>query len=169
MTIMSDACAINALKEHNWWQIDNSKSVIDDSRVMLHLVELFMIIIYDCHLQLSCSYSTGHMLQRLTRDKHSSIFGEVVSDEEEKGFMTFPLGEHLKRAFEVCPSVRKNHQWSHSRFWDWSSSSIITVPLRVVWSKTVWPTDILSTINWPTVICPSPCWKVLLTTPRHSA
>ncbi len=105
--IMSDACTINALKEHNWWQIDNSKSVIDDSRVTLHLVVLLMIIIYDCHLQLSCSYSTGHVLQRLTRDKRSSIFGLVVSDEEEKGFMTFPLGEHLKRAFEVCPSVRK--------------------------------------------------------------
>jgi hypothetical protein len=97
---------INALKEHNRWQIDNSKSIIDDSRVTLQLVVLFMIIIYDCHLQLSCSYSTVHKMERFPRDKRSSIFGQVVSDDE-KSFMTFPLGEHLKRAFEVCPSVRK--------------------------------------------------------------
>jgi hypothetical protein len=41
--IMTDVCAINALKEHNWWQIDNSKSVIDDSRVTLQL-EAFLLL-----------------------------------------------------------------------------------------------------------------------------
>ncbi len=44
--VMSDACTINVLWEHNWELIDDSKSVIDDSWVMLQLVVSFTIIIF---------------------------------------------------------------------------------------------------------------------------
>jgi hypothetical protein len=38
MIISSDACTINVLLEHNRQLIDDSVSIIDDSRVMLQLL-----------------------------------------------------------------------------------------------------------------------------------
>jgi hypothetical protein len=45
MIILIDACTVKVLWEHNWHQIDDSRSMIDDSRVMLQLVASFMIVI----------------------------------------------------------------------------------------------------------------------------
>jgi hypothetical protein len=50
MVIMSDVFTVIVLQEHNWRLIVDSKSIIDNSRVMLQLVGSFMIIIYDCHI-----------------------------------------------------------------------------------------------------------------------
>ncbi len=47
MIVMSDAFTINVFKEHNWQLIDDSRSVIDDSRVTLWLVGSFTIVIYE--------------------------------------------------------------------------------------------------------------------------
>jgi hypothetical protein len=43
---MRDICAINVLYE----LIDDSRSIIDNSRKMLQLVASFMIVIYDSHI-----------------------------------------------------------------------------------------------------------------------
>ncbi len=43
--IMSDAFTVNVLYEHYWQLIDNSRSVIGDSIVMLQLVASFTIVI----------------------------------------------------------------------------------------------------------------------------
>ncbi len=37
MIFMSNACAIKVIWEHNWQLIDDSRSIIDDSRVMLQM------------------------------------------------------------------------------------------------------------------------------------
>ncbi len=47
MIVMSDACTIIVILEHNWWLIDDSTSIIGDSRLMLQLVASFTIIIYN--------------------------------------------------------------------------------------------------------------------------
>jgi hypothetical protein len=48
--IMSDACTINVLYEHYLWLFDDSRTIIDDSRVMLQHEASFAIVIYDCHI-----------------------------------------------------------------------------------------------------------------------
>jgi hypothetical protein len=50
MIVMSDACTINVLFDHNWKLIDDSRSVFDDTRVMLLLVASFTIVIYGHHI-----------------------------------------------------------------------------------------------------------------------
>ncbi len=50
MIIMSDACSKNVSEEHNWQLIDDSRSIIDNSKVMLQLVASFTIVIYNCHI-----------------------------------------------------------------------------------------------------------------------
>jgi hypothetical protein len=50
--VMSEAFTINVLWvwEHNWQLINNFRSIIDDSSVMVQLVASFTIVIYDCHI-----------------------------------------------------------------------------------------------------------------------
>jgi hypothetical protein len=51
MTIISDAMICGLLNKHNKWCLyDASRSVIDDSKVMVQIVAAFMIIIYDCNM-----------------------------------------------------------------------------------------------------------------------
>ncbi len=48
--VMSDACTINVLCEHNWRLIDDSRSMIDGSRGLLQIKASFTIIIYNRHI-----------------------------------------------------------------------------------------------------------------------
>jgi hypothetical protein len=95
MIIMSDACTLMF-----------SRSVIDDSRVMLQLVMSFLIVIYDRHIFIvqatGCkprSLPTGWgysellnsarltqkcwtSLKNLAKEEHSSLFCSIINDEE---------------------------------------------------------------------------------------
>ncbi len=48
MIVMSDACTMSVLWEHNWQLIDDSRSIIDNSRLMLQMEQHTLKNVNNC-------------------------------------------------------------------------------------------------------------------------
>ncbi len=70
MNIMCDACSIIYSKS----TVEDSRSVIDNSKVTVQLVASFTIIIYDCHVV----YSTDHSSCLVTFKMRKLVFTPLI-------------------------------------------------------------------------------------------